>query len=58
MSYEDFLCDNGNPEGEAKADALARADIAAGRIVSNDAVRSWLKALSEGKRVPRPHVGE
>ena len=56
MSYEDFLRDNSSPE--AAADARARADVAAGRVVTNAAVMNWLKSLSEGKRLPRPQVGE
>ena len=58
MSYEDFLRDNSSPEAEAAADARARADVAAGRVVTNAAVMNWLKSLSVGKRLPRPQVGE
>lgn len=43
---------------EAAADARAEADIAAGRVVSNEAVKRWLASWGHGKRLPRPQCGE
>lgn len=43
---------------EAEADARAEADIAAGRVVSNEAVVRWLKTWGTGRRSPRPKCGE
>lgn len=43
---------------EAKADARAQADFAAGRIISNEAVERWLLSWGTGSRLPRPTCGE
>lgn len=40
------------------ADARGLADAEAGRVISNEAVIRWLKSIIEGKRLPRPQVGE
>lgn len=58
MSYERFLRDNSSPEAEEAADARGFADIAAGRVVSNEAVMRWLEALARGEKVPRPQIGD
>jgi len=39
---------------EARLDAEAEADYAAGRIVPHARVREWLMQLSRGERVPPP----
>jgi predicted transcriptional regulator len=43
-----------NAAHEARLDAEAEADYAAGRIVPHSRVREWLMQLSRGERVP-PH---
>jgi predicted transcriptional regulator len=40
------------------ADARGLADIEAGRTISNVAVMRWLTSIVEGKRIPRPQVGD
>jgi hypothetical protein len=39
---------------EAALDAMADAEIDAGKGVSHAKVRIWLEALSKGERVPPP----
>jgi hypothetical protein len=39
---------------EARADAAAEADLAAGRMVSHDRVRVWLLKLAAGRYEPPP----
>ena len=39
---------------EARLDAEAEADYAAGRVVSHERVREWLKRLANGENVPPP----
>jgi predicted transcriptional regulator len=41
---------------EARLDAEADADYAAGRFVPHDRVREWLKKLARGERIPPPEV--
>ena len=46
------------PEQEAARDERAMDDFRAGRTISNEAVRAWLIDLAEGKKRPRPKIGE
>jgi predicted transcriptional regulator len=39
---------------EARLDAEAEAEIAAGKGVPHERVRAWLLKLSKGERVPPP----
>lgn len=41
---------------EARLDAEAEADYAAGRFVTHDRVREWLAKLAKGERIPPPEV--
>jgi hypothetical protein len=41
---------------EARLDAEAEADIAAGRVISNERMNEWLTKLANGERAPRPKV--
>ena len=43
-----------DPAAEARADAEAEADVAAGRVVPHDRVRLWLPRLARGEKVPPP----
>ncbi|MDB5438672.1 MAG: CopG family transcriptional regulator [Caulobacteraceae bacterium] len=43
---------------EAAADARAEADMAAGRVVSHEAVSRWLLTWGKTGRPPRPKCGE
>lgn len=39
---------------EARLDAEAEADCAAGRLVPHERVREWLMKLAQGERLPPP----
>jgi len=39
---------------EAQLDALAEAEIDAGKGIPNDKVRAWLLRLAKGEKVPPP----
>jgi predicted transcriptional regulator len=41
---------------EARLDAKAEADCAAGRVVPHERVREWLLKLANGERTPRPRA--
>jgi hypothetical protein len=51
---EPSLFDESDPEWDAKRDAEADADIAAGRVVSNDAGVEWLKTWGTPDYRPMP----
>lgn len=39
---------------EARLDAEAEADVAAGRVVAHEKVAAWLDQLARGEKVPPP----
>jgi predicted transcriptional regulator len=41
---------------EARLDAEAEADCAAGRVVAHERVREWLVRLARGERRPPPET--
>jgi predicted transcriptional regulator len=41
---------------EARLDAEAEADYAAGRVVPHERVREWLTKLARGEKVPPPEA--
>jgi hypothetical protein len=41
---------------EARLDAEAEADYAAGRIISHERMCEWLTKLAKGERAPPPEV--
>jgi predicted transcriptional regulator len=41
---------------EARLDAEAEADVAAGRVVPHERVREWLTKLARGEREPPPEA--
>ena len=43
-------------EVEARLDAEAEADVAAGRVVPHERVREWLARLAKGEKVPPPEA--
>ncbi len=47
-----------DPATEARLDAEADADIAAGRVVSNEAVMRWIASWGTDNELPRPQWGE
>ena len=46
-----------DPE-EVAADAEGLADIAAGRVVSGEAVKRWLRSWGSADELPAPKVGD
>ena len=55
---EPDLFDTVDEEAEAASDARAEADIAAGRVVSHEAVSRWLMSWGTPNELPRPKCGE
>lgn len=47
-----------DPEYEARLDAEADADIAAGRVISNEAMIRWLRSWRTPDELPPPQCGE
>ncbi len=41
---------------EARLDAEAEADYAAGRVISHERMCEWLSKLAKGERTPPPEV--
>ncbi len=58
MKAEPAIFDETDNEAEAAADARAEADVAAGRVISHEAVSRWLTSLGEGNPQPPPEVGD
>jgi predicted transcriptional regulator len=56
--FEPDIFDEEDEAAIAAADAEAEADIAAGRVISNEAVIRWLKSLSTDSPLPRPQPGD
>jgi len=58
MKIELSIFDEVYEAAEAAADARAEADVAAGRVISHEAMSRWLTSLAEGKPQPPPEVGD
>ena len=58
MKHELSVFDIPNPRAEAEAEARGLDDLAAGRVISHDAVVKWLKSWGTAKRLPTPKVGD
>ena len=58
MEIQPDIFDEIDDAAEAAADARAEADLAAGRVVSHQAVSRWLSSLAEGNPEPPPEVGD
>lgn len=58
MKIEPAIFDETDDEAEAAAEARAEADIAAGRVISHEAVSRWLKSWSDGVPTPAPKSGD
>lgn len=43
-------------EHEARLDAEAEADYAAGRVISHERMMEWLGKLAKGEQVPPPEI--
>lgn len=57
MSHEKSLFDDRDERAEAAADARAEADVVAGRLISHDAVKTWLRSWGSSP-APRPRIGD
>ncbi|CAN7449221.1 hypothetical protein [Caulobacter sp. LjRoot300] len=55
---EPSLFDETDDEAEAAADARAEADIAAGRVISHEAMKRWLLSWGTPDEGPAPKCGE
>lgn len=58
MKIEPAIFDDVDAEAEAAADARAEADVAAGRVISHEAVSRWLSSWAQGDPLPPPDVGD
>ena len=45
-------------DAEAAADAQGLADLDAGRVVSGEAVKRWLRSWGTAGRLPTPRIGD
>jgi predicted transcriptional regulator len=45
-------------DAEAAADAEGLADLDAGRVVSGEAVKRWLRSWGTAERSPPPRIGD
>lgn len=55
---EPSLFDEIDDDVEAAADARAEADIAAGRVISHEAMKRWLLSWGGPDERPAPKCGE
>lgn len=55
---EPSLLDEIDDDAEAAADARAEADIAAGRVISHEAMKRWLLSWGAPNELPPPKCGE
>jgi predicted transcriptional regulator len=58
METEPAIFDELDDDAETAADARAEADVAAGRVVSHEAVSRWLKSWADGSPRPAPKSGD
>jgi len=58
MSEPATLFEQYDDAAEAEAMAEAEADVAAGRVVSHDAVARWLRSWGSDDELPPPTCGE
>ena len=58
MKIEPAIFDEIDDAAEAAADARAEADVAAGRMISHEAVSRWLTSVAEGNPLPPPEIGD
>jgi predicted transcriptional regulator len=47
-----------DPDAEAMADTEGLADLDAGRVVSGEAVKRWLRSWGTPEELPAPGIGE
>jgi predicted transcriptional regulator len=55
---EPALFDQVDEAREAEADARAEADVEAGRVISNEAMKAWLLSWGTPNELPPPADGD
>jgi predicted transcriptional regulator len=58
MDPKPTLFESVDPAAEAAADARAEADVAAGRLISHEAVKRWVASWGSDAPLPRPRIGD
>jgi predicted transcriptional regulator len=58
MKPEPSNLDNIDDDAEAAADAEGLADLDAGRVVSGEAVKRWLRSWGTADQLPTPRIGD
>jgi predicted transcriptional regulator len=58
MDQKPTLFESVDPTAEAAADARAEADVAAGRLVSHEAVKRWIQSWGTDSPLQRPRIGD
>jgi predicted transcriptional regulator len=58
MKPEPSNLDDIDDAAEAAADAEGLADLDAGRVVSGEAVKRWLRSWGAADRLPTPRIGD
>ncbi len=56
--FDTSLFDDIDDEAERAADARADADVAAGRVISHEAMKAWLLSWGAPGELPPPEVGD
>jgi predicted transcriptional regulator len=56
MHPKPTLFESVDPAAEAAADERAEADVAAGRLISHDAVKRWVASWGSDAPLPRPRL--
>ena len=58
MKPEPSLFDDVSEDAEEAAAREGEADLAAGRVVSHDAMKAWLNSWGAPDELPPPNVGD
>ncbi|GHH13954.1 hypothetical protein GCM10008023_15170 [Sphingomonas glacialis] len=58
MDPKPTLFESVDPAAEAAADERAEADVAAGRLISHEAVKRWAASWGSDAPLPRPRIGD
>jgi predicted transcriptional regulator len=58
MKPEPSIFDVADEEAEARREAVALADLEAGRTISHKAMKAWLLSWGKPDELPPPQVGD
>jgi predicted transcriptional regulator len=58
LDTEPSIFDEVDQAFEDAADAEAEADIAAGRVISHEAMKAWLLSWGTANELPPPEIGD